>query len=129
MLFRQFYHKWMLISVKSFFGIYGDAHMVSILQFVNVACHTDCFVDIEKSLHPWYKSHLVMFYDPLNVLLNSVCLYLLRTFASVFTKDQSVQFSCSVVSDSLRPHGLQHARPPCPLPTLEVYSDSCSVSR
>ena len=31
----------------------------------------------------------------------------------------SVQFSCSVMSDSLRPHGLQHARPPCPSPTLE----------
>ena len=32
------------------------------------------------------------------------------------------QFSCSVVSDSLRPHGLQHARPPCPSPTPGVYS-------
>ena len=31
---------------------------------------------------------------------------------------QSAQFSLSVVSDSLRPHGLQHARPPCPSPTL-----------
>ena len=29
----------------------------------------------------------------------------------------SVQFSCSVMSDSLRPHGLLHARPPCPSPT------------
>ena len=36
----------------------------------------------------------------------------------------SVQFSCSVVSDSLRPHELQHARPPCPSPTSEVHSDS-----
>ena len=36
----------------------------------------------------------------------------------------SVQFSCSVVSDSLRPHGLQHARPPCPSPTSGVHSDS-----
>ena len=36
----------------------------------------------------------------------------------------SVQFSCSVVSDSLRPHELQHARPPCPSPTPRVYSDS-----
>jgi len=36
------------------------------------------------------------------------------------------QFSCSVVSDSLRPHGLQHARPPCPLPTPRVYSKSLS---
>ena len=37
----------------------------------------------------------------------------------------SVQFSCSVVSDSLRPHGLQHATPPCPSPTPGVYSNSC----
>ena len=36
----------------------------------------------------------------------------------------SVQFSCSVVSDSLRPHGLQHARPPRPSPILGVYSNS-----
>ena len=34
------------------------------------------------------------------------------------------QFSHSVVSDSLWPHGLQHARPPCPSPTLGVYSSS-----
>ena len=40
----------------------------------------------------------------------------------------SVQFSCSVMSDSLRPHELQHARPPCPLPTPGVYSNSCPLS-
>ena len=39
-----------------------------------------------------------------------------------------VQFSCSVMSNSLRPHGLQHARPPCPSPTPGVYSDSCPLS-
>ena len=39
----------------------------------------------------------------------------------------SVQFSCSVVSDSLRPHELQHARPPCPSPTPGVHSDSTSI--
>src|SRR5574337_1198563 len=36
----------------------------------------------------------------------------------------SVQFSPSVVSDSLRPHELQHTRPPCPSPTPGVHSDS-----
>ena len=36
----------------------------------------------------------------------------------------SVQFSRSVVSDSLRPHESQHARPPCPSPTPRVHSDS-----
>ena len=41
----------------------------------------------------------------------------------------SVQFSCSVVSDSLRPHELQHARPPCPSPTPGVYPNSCPLSR
>ena len=41
----------------------------------------------------------------------------------------SVQFSCSVVSNFLQPHGLQHARPPCPSPTPGVHSDSCSSSQ
>ena len=36
----------------------------------------------------------------------------------------SVYFSCSVMSDSLQPHGLQHARPPCPSPTPRVSSTS-----
>ena len=40
----------------------------------------------------------------------------------------SVQFSCSVMSDSLRPHGLQHTRPPCLSPTPGVYSNSCPLS-
>ena len=39
------------------------------------------------------------------------------------------QFSHSVVSDSLRPHGLQHSRPPCSSPTPGVYSNSCLLSR
>ena len=41
----------------------------------------------------------------------------------------SVQLSRSVMSDSLRPHELQHARPPCPSPTPGVYSNSCPLSR
>ena len=41
----------------------------------------------------------------------------------------SVQFSRSVVSYSLRPHELQHARPPCPSPTPGVYSNSCPSSQ
>ena len=41
----------------------------------------------------------------------------------------SVQFSLSVVSDSLWPHELQHARPPCPSPTPGVHSDSCPSSQ
>jgi len=40
----------------------------------------------------------------------------------------SVQVSRSVVSDSMRPHGLEHVRPPCPSPTPRVYSNSCPLS-
>ena len=41
----------------------------------------------------------------------------------------SVQISSSVTSNSLRPHGLQHARPPCPSSTPRVYSDSSPLSQ
>ena len=47
-----------------------------------------------------------------------VSLWISRYFIS------SVQFNRSVLSDSLQPHELQHARPPCPSPTSEVHSDS-----
>ena len=40
----------------------------------------------------------------------------------------SIQFSHSVISDSLQPHGLQHARPPCPSPTRWAYPNSCPLS-
>ena len=40
----------------------------------------------------------------------------------------SSKFSCSVMSDSLRPHELQHARPPCPSPTPRVHTDSRPLS-
>ena len=41
----------------------------------------------------------------------------------------SVQFSCSVVSNSLQPHGLQHSRPPCPSPAPRAGSNSCPLSQ
>ena len=47
---------------------------------------------------------------------------------SLGSESTSDQFSRSVVSDSLRPHDSQHARPPCPSPTPGVYSNSCPSS-
>ena len=46
----------------------------------------------------------------------------------VFSLCFSVQLSCSFVSDSLHPHGPQHARLPCPSTTPGVYSNSCALS-
>ena len=48
------------------------------------------------------------------------------TYISTFS---SVQFSHSVLSDSLRPHELQHAGPPCPSPIPRVHRNSCESSR
>ena len=59
--------------------------MVFVLQFVNVVYHTDGFADIEEPLHPWDKSHLIMMYNPFNVLLDASIL--LRMFASMFISE------------------------------------------
>ena len=48
---------------------------------------------------------------------------------SALVQSSPVQFSCSVMSDSLQPHELQHTRPPCPSPTPRVYQNSCALSR
>ena len=53
-----------------------------------------------------------------------ICIY---SFPGCFLL--SVQFSHSVMSDSLWPHELQHARPPCPSPTPGVHSNSCPSRR
>ena len=53
-----------------------------------------------------------------------VTILLLFYFSSFKITHLSVQFSLSVVSDSLQPHESQHTRPPCPSPTPGVHSDS-----
>ena len=54
-----------------------------------------------------------------------IYLFFFRFFSRTGYQSSSVQFSCSVMSNSLQPHGLQHARLPCPSPTARVYSNSC----
>ena len=54
-----------------------------------------------------------------------ILLYVTTDICSV----TSVQFSCSVVSDSLWPHELQHVRPSCPSSTPGVYPNSCASSQ
>ena len=51
------------------------------------------------------------------------CLGLIIITFMVSITDTSVQFSCSVMSNSLRPHKSQHVRPPCPSPTPGVHLD------
>ena len=58
-----------------------------------------------------------------------VILHTKNVFFLLLGHKPSVQFSCSVVSDSLWPHELHHARPPCPSPTPELTINSCPLSQ
>ena len=62
-----------------------------------------------------------MYYMHLNM-----CYTCLHIYLYVYV---CVQFSCSVMSDSLQPHGMQHAKLPCPSPPSGAYSDSCPLSQ
>ena len=53
----------------------------------------------------------------------------IKKLCYIYTMEYSVQFSHSVVSDSFWPHESQHTRPPCPTPTLGVYSNPCPSSQ
>ena len=96
------------------------------------------------SLHYWkwgteistyYCRTVYLPYSPVSVciiylgtLLLGVFLYIALYLLNESTLFSSVQFSRSVVSDSLRPHESQHARPPCSSPSPRVHSDSCPSS-
>ena len=79
----------------------------STLRTLNI-CNYICQLLLDKSGKVTFGVRKYNYFPPNNV-----------TYAS------SVQFSHSVVSDSLRPHESQHARPPCLSPTPWVHSDSC----
>ena len=57
------------------------------------------------------------------------CLFSVICSCLLCHRFNSVQFSHSVLSDSLRPHGLQHTRLPCPSTTPRAYSNSCPLSQ
>ena len=77
--------------------------------YIKVFSLTKCLLDLHHSMEHYFLKSLYSHYS--NIQFNSV------------------QFSCSVVSDSLWPHELQHARPSCSSPTSGVHSNSCPSSQ
>ena len=104
-----------------------------------------CFRNHHMDLEKWPPTLLFSKLPSLSwtlALLFLIALFFLTVFLIVFSQLFSlqsgcelpssslwVQFSHSVVSDSLRPHGLQYTRLPCPSPTPRAYSNSCPLSR
>ena len=64
-----------------------------------------------------------------NILIQGSFCRVLRKKHVPIMGNNSVQFSCSIVSDSLWPYGLLYTRLPCPLPTPGAYSNSCPLSQ
>ena len=71
--------------------------------------------------------------DPLEKVMATISVFLpgefhgQRSLAGYSLQFSSVQFSCSVVSDSLRPHELQHTKPSCPSPTPGSHPNPCPL--
>ena len=76
-----------------------------------------CLLKLMKDLVIQYRKYFLL-YDKECIL-----------YSWVYVQFNSVQFSRSVVSDSLLPHELQHAIPPCPSPTPRVYPNSCPLNQ
>ena len=77
-----------------------------------------------------FKTHFMIPFEWVNKIENNFpfFIYFLKK-SSILQACSSVQFSRSVVSDSLRPHESQHARPPCPSPSPGVHSNSNPLSQ
>ena len=84
-----------------------------------------CFSFFLFCHHPVLPPPVIKMYGIITVY-QTLCLVFQQHVREKFSL---VQFSRSVVSDSLRPHESQHARPPCPSPTPRVHSDSCPLSQ
>ena len=82
----------------------------------------DRFLLNKTKIISWRKQVWLNLGDCFSTVIWQIILLFSLFMASV--QFSSVQFSCSMVSDSLRPHESQHARPPCPSPTPGVHPDS-----
>ena len=84
-------------------------------------CHFFCSYSLSNSLDQSYITHLILLLSQ-SLIISTWINPVVEVFIVL------VQFSCSVMSDSLWPDGLQHTRLPCPSPAPRVYSNLCPLS-
>ena len=95
--------------------------------------HEDTWLVLRLQIQPWValsRKKQIFFFSVSNDLYCFSCIWGMYNISIYAFIDQSVsQFSCSVVSNSLRPLGLQHTRLPCPSSTPRACSNSCPLSQ
>ena len=102
------------------------------MYFETLRCHStlpsfyiSAFPQINFNQYPHFIMYLFYRKFYLQLLLHNIA-----TICKIYqSMSSSVQFSCSVMSDYLHPHGLQHTRFPCPSPTPRACSYSCPLSQ
>ena len=105
---------------------WGSQHLLTAWNVV-IRCHHSIF---HRKRYILNSFGIILLYPFWNCMFNVVPTFRhITPLAGKRNGHQSVQFSRSIVSNSLWHHGLQHARPPCPSPTPRVYPDSCPLSR
>ena len=107
------------VSVKSISSNVSFKSYVSLLIF--------CFDDLSIAVSGMLKSPTILYYSQFLLLCLLVYVFCIEVILCWMHK--SVQFSCSVVSVSLRLHESQHARPPRPSLMPGVHANSCPSSR
>ena len=111
----------------------GSFSVYALFFIMGIICFND--INLILNFRVFYgvgqKLHFVFLHKPALVALCCLFNFIQSKFVWLYCDNchinvHSVQFSCSVVSDSLQPHGLQHISPPCP---SRVYSNSCPLSQ
>ena len=116
-----------------------QTHMPSVQPMLECLNSSPCGVGFGESLHnlsysSQMSSPLVFPNSPGRMHKwggknSSIFCVLIGSFLCLHCAQFSSQFSCSVVSNSLPPHEMQHARPPCPSSTPRLYPNPCPLSR
>ena len=101
-----------ILGIQGFFSIHKSVNVIYHINKVNDKNHMIVSIDAEKAFEKIQDTFMIKTLQKSGIEETLI----------------SVQFSWSVVSDSLQPQGLQHARPLCPSPTPGVYSNSFPLS-
>ena len=115
--------------ISNLINLIPSASVTQIVQVTRRHCLDDCDL-ITNELQLVLQNCTGTARNQINkhILHDYIGIQIIKRFYMIREKSKggisSVQFSRSVMSDSLRPHESQHARPPCPSPTPGVHSDS-----